>query len=82
MPRVTILCLALLIACASTLAQAQSRSSGPLSGTPQEEAACRPDVTKFCRAVMPDTFQILSCLQANRPKLRKACQRVLANKGQ
>ena len=53
------------------------------SGTPEEQKACAHDVQKFCRAMMdqPDLI-ILSCLQQNRPKLTKACDRVLTEHGQ
>jgi hypothetical protein len=53
-------------------------------GSPQEQAACRPDVRKFCRSVKPDSgaSAFLSCLKANRAKLSKACQAVLTKHGQ
>ena len=51
-------------------------------GTPEERAACAPDVRKFCEAAMPDTMRVLSCLQANRPKISVACNRVLVSHGQ
>src|SRR5262245_35082957 len=54
------------------------------TGTPQEEAACRPDVRKFCHSVKPGSgaLAFLSCLQANRSKLSKACLAVLTKHGQ
>jgi hypothetical protein len=55
---------------------------GLLSGTPEEQAACSPDATKFCKDEIPDTFRVLACLQEHRDKLRKACQQVLKNNGQ
>ena len=51
-------------------------------GTPEERAACAPDVRKYCEAAMPDTMRVLSCLQANRPKISGACNRVLVSHGQ
>jgi hypothetical protein len=53
-----------------------------MQGTSQEEAACRPDSSRYCRAQEPDTFAVLRCLQANRPRLSKACAKVLASHGQ
>ena len=51
-------------------------------GTPQEQAACRPDVRRFCHAVKTNSSGgYLSCLQANRAKLSKACKAVLNNHG-
>jgi hypothetical protein len=52
-------------------------------GSPQEQAACRPDVRKFCHAVKSGSGSgaFLSCLQANRVKLSEACLTVLQNHG-
>lgn len=71
-------------------AQAQPRQPAPapspfpnmFEGTPQEQAACRPDSNKFCRDAEPDQLRVLSCLQRNRAKLSKACRRVLESHGQ
>ena len=55
-------------------------------GNEQERAACHPDVTKYCQVQLQvnpnDVLGILGCLQANRPKISKACQTVLASHGQ
>jgi len=55
-------------------------------GNEQERAACHPDVTKFCQVQLQvnpnDVLGILGCLQANRSKISKACQTVLASHGQ
>ena len=69
----------------STVAYAQDRvpQQGNLfSGTPEEQAACSPDATKFCQKDFPDTFAVLACLQKNRQQLRKACLQVLESHGQ
>ena len=52
-------------------------------GTPEEQKACAHDVQKFCRSQMdqPDLI-VLNCLQQNRPKLTKACDKVLTDHGQ
>jgi hypothetical protein len=54
-------------------------------GTPQEQAACRPDVLKHCTPLIdpnsPKTFGILACLQANREKISQACRGVLESHG-
>jgi hypothetical protein len=55
---------------------------GLLQGTPEEQAACAPDSTKFCRDFIPDTFRVLSCLQEHRKQLRKVCLKVLEDHGQ
>ena len=55
-------------------------------GTPQERAACQPDVTRFCQAELRtnecDVFGILSCLQRNRARLGAPCRQVLIRNGQ
>ena len=51
-------------------------------GTPEEQAACKPDSQRFCKEAMPDTFLVLACLQKNRHRISSACQKVLANHGQ
>lgn len=55
-------------------------------GNEQERAACHPDVTKYCQVQLQvnpnDVLGILGCLQANRTKISKACQTVLASHGQ
>lgn len=66
--------------------QGQSRpapfpSPFDMKGTPEEEAACAPDSSRFCKKFEPDALQVLGCLQANRPKLTQSCQRVLRNRG-
>lgn len=54
------------------------------SGTAEEQAACRPDVVKFCKPTGSgnDEMAILFCLKENRTKLSKACLKVLADNGQ
>ena len=53
------------------------------SGTAEEQRACAPDVSRYCRDVMNDSdLTVLGCLKANRAKISKACDKVLANNGQ
>ncbi|MGA2895585.1 MAG: hypothetical protein ABSE22_22220 [Xanthobacteraceae bacterium] len=61
--------------------------ASPMSqGTDQERDACHPDVSKYCQTQLQinpnDVLGILGCLQANRPKISRACQEVLASHGQ
>jgi len=54
------------------------------SGTPAEQAACRPDVRRFC-AKLPQNApdgDFLACLQAHREKLTPKCLAVLTSHGQ
>lgn len=55
---------------------------GLFQGTPEEQAACAPDSTKFCRDAIPDTFRVLACLQDHRKQLKKVCLKVLEDHGQ
>ena len=83
---------AILICCSATgaMAQAASQKTAPMpspspnlfQGTPEEQAACRPDSNKFCRDAEPDTFRVLACLQRNRLKISVTCRRVLESHGQ
>jgi hypothetical protein len=53
-----------------------------MQGTPEDRAACEPDVHRYCRAALPDTFRILECLKANRAQLSDACRGVLTRYNQ
>jgi hypothetical protein len=48
-------------------------------GTPQQRAACSPDVRKFCRHLPrgADTSAFQQCLEANRARLSGPCLRVM-----
>jgi hypothetical protein len=49
----------------------------------QGHDACARDVSRFCRAVMNQgDSAVLSCLQANRARISKACDKVLIEHGQ
>ncbi len=61
--------------------QPSTPSTGLFQGTPEEQAACNPDATKFCRDAMPDTFRVLACLQEHRKRISKACLQVLESHG-
>jgi hypothetical protein len=51
-------------------------------GTPEERAACAPDVHRFCEAALQDTMRVLACLQSNRAKISAGCNRILVSHGQ
>jgi len=59
-----------------------AQPGGLFQGTPEEQAACAPDSTRFCQDAIPDTFRVLACLQDHREKLRKVCRKVLEDHGQ
>jgi hypothetical protein len=50
-------------------------------GTSEEQDACAPDATKYCKDAIPDTFKVLACLQEHRKRLKKACREVLKSHG-
>jgi Cysteine rich repeat len=69
----------------STVALAQLPLPLPLpmpSGTPEDRAACEPDVQRHCKAAIPDQLRVLNCLQDNRSRISRACQGVLVKYGQ
>jgi len=47
-------------------------------GTPQQRAACRADVAKFCKGLGEDPGLILECLEKNKDKIAEKCQKVIA----
>jgi len=51
------------------------------SGTPEEQAACRPDVRRFCSKVKADAGDtaFLVCLENNRDNLTPKCLAVLVD---
>ena len=73
------------VVCGPVLAANEKQPAQPpglFQGTPEEQAACAPDSTKFCQDAIPDTFRVLACLQDHREKLRKVCRKVLEDHGQ
>jgi hypothetical protein len=63
--------------CLSTVTLAQQ------NGTTEEQAACRPDVRRYCYKIKDpqDTNAFLQCLQANRVRLSSKCRAVLESHG-
>ena len=49
-------------------------------GSTDEDAACRPDVRRFCHDVK-EGGNFLGCLQTHRAKLRRQCRAVLESHG-
>jgi hypothetical protein len=50
-------------------------------GSPQEHEACRRDASRFCRQQLADDSAVQQCLQQNRARLSKTCQKVFASHG-
>jgi hypothetical protein len=64
----------LLIGTSSSLAQGHM-------GTAQEQQACSRDAQRFCRKQLGDDNAVQQCLQENRAKLSKSCQKVFQSHG-
>ena len=45
-------------------------------GTPDERAACAPDVFRLCRSDVPDVLKITDCMERQRDHLSVACRLV------
>ncbi len=54
------------------LAPAQDR------GSPDDQAACEPDVHRLCERFIPNETQIVACLRAERAQLGAACKKVMS----
>ena len=46
-------------------------------GTPQQRAACRPDVAKFCKGKGEDPGVLLQCLEDNKDRISEKCRKVI-----
>jgi Cysteine rich repeat len=53
------------------------------SGSPEEQAACRPDVRRFCYKIKENegSNAFLQCLQEHRARLSPRCRAVLESHG-
>ena len=53
-----------------------------LSGTPQEQAACRPDVAKHCKGLQGDDDNVfVDCLVSHASQISQKCRKVLEAHG-
>jgi len=85
LPKVILFATALVICTSPALAQLPfpPLPFPPLpQGTPEDRAACQPDVQRFCEYALPDTMRVLQCLQSNRRRISVACRQVLERNGQ
>src|SRR5215470_1947747 len=61
---------------------APAASAQKLSGTPQEQAACRPDVAKHCKGLQGDDENVfVNCLVSHAEQLNQKCRKVLEAHG-
>jgi hypothetical protein len=64
--------------CAAIFAALSSAAFAQGGGTPEQRAACGPDVRKLCAGANPaDRTAIPRCLGANREKLSEPCRKAL-----
>ena len=76
------------VASSALLAQsanaAPPKSAAERAGSADDQAACRPDVRKFCHKLDQDAGDLvfLACLQEHRKDLKKPCLNVLEKNGQ
>jgi hypothetical protein len=52
-------------------------NAGFAQGTPEQQAACQPDVMRLCGNFIPDVDRIVACLKYNEPNLNPACHDVM-----
>ncbi|KJC59520.1 hypothetical protein UP10_18720 [Bradyrhizobium sp. LTSPM299] len=71
----------LMLATATLLIGASSSFAQGHMGTPQEQRACRRDAQQYCRQQLGDDGAVQQCLQQNRTKLSKSCQKVFESHG-
>jgi hypothetical protein len=60
----------------SSIAQAQQ----DYRGTPEQRAACRPDVYRLCAGEIPNARAITRCLERNMSRLSPGCRSVFENR--
>jgi hypothetical protein len=72
--RYVVVVLMLLFGISSSLAQSHM-------GTPQEQQACSRDASRFCRQLLGNDSAVQQCLQQNRSRLSRGCQKVFASHG-
>jgi hypothetical protein len=60
----------------SIMGQNRALAQGTPQGTPEQQAACQPDVMRLCGNFIPDVDRIVACLKYNEPNLNPACHDV------
>jgi len=71
----------LMLAAIALLSGASSSLAQGHIGTPQEQQACTRDAQRHCRKQLGDDSAVQQCLQQNRTKLSKNCQKVFQSHG-
>jgi hypothetical protein len=61
----------------SIMGQHRALAQGTPQGTPEQQAACQPDVMRLCGNFIPDVDRIVACLKTNERNLNPACHDVM-----
>jgi hypothetical protein len=69
------LCLSMVVAITLPI-MGQNGALAQDQGTPEQQAACQPDVMRLCGNFIPDVERIVPCLKYNEPNLSPACHAV------
>ncbi|MBV9558595.1 MAG: hypothetical protein JO254_16125, partial [Pseudolabrys sp.] len=71
-----------LVLAAATAGALPGAPAQALSGTQEEQAACRPDVTRHCKNVQGDDENaFVACLASHASQLSQKCRKVLETHG-
>jgi hypothetical protein len=72
------ICLRIYLGAALSVAVSIMGQNGAFAqqGTPEQQAACQPDVMRLCGNFIPDVDRIVACLKYNEPNLNPACHDV------
>ena len=71
-----------LVLAAATAVVLPGAGAQALSGTQEEQAACRPDVARHCKGVQGDDENaFVTCLVSHAPQLSQKCRKVLETHG-
>ncbi len=65
----------------AALLTAGSSTAGLAQATPEERAACTPDVFSLCSWYVPNAGKITSCLVRNKGRLSSGCYNALQRRG-
>lgn len=68
---------AIVAAAVSCLVLAYSGASVAQSYTPEERAACEPEVNRLCSEFLPDRDKIIVCLNEKVKQLNGPCKKVI-----
>ena len=78
MPSKTAFVVVLALGASALMTGASTPATAQFSGTPKEQAACRPDVAKFCKGLTGASDDVfVECLVKNAAQISARCRKVL-----